>query len=288
MAQLVERGFLEGTHTIVEAGTGVGKSLAYLVPAIRSGKKVVLSTGTIALQEQLVAQRHSARARCARRAGPGDAAQRTQSLPLQAKVRTAAFRPAGRLIAVDAAPVGVGRPNVDRRPCGADQFVPPAGEWEQLDADADDCVGEFCEHFRDCFYFKKRDESRYSDLIVVNHALFFLDLAVGGGLLPALRRGGARRSPPMRTLGDRRPYGDAFASDGRPDAPQAAPLLQLAAVVRRAVRRRDSSPRDRLREGAGRSLSAGSKRSGVAGAGRPSQRALQVGKLAVSRTGTRR
>ncbi|MGA9420705.1 MAG: ATP-dependent DNA helicase, partial [Candidatus Cybelea sp.] len=48
MAQLVERGILEGMHTIVEAGTGVGKSLAYLVPAVRSGKKVVLSTGTIA------------------------------------------------------------------------------------------------------------------------------------------------------------------------------------------------------------------------------------------------
>src|SRR6185437_15022340 len=54
MAQLVERGILEGVHTVVEAGTGVGKSLAYVIPAVRSGKKVVLSTGTIALQEQLV------------------------------------------------------------------------------------------------------------------------------------------------------------------------------------------------------------------------------------------
>lgn len=44
MAQLVERGILEGMHTIVEAGTGVGKSLAYLVPAFRSGKKVLGST----------------------------------------------------------------------------------------------------------------------------------------------------------------------------------------------------------------------------------------------------
>ena len=53
-AQLIERGILENVHTVVEAGTGVGKSLAYLVPALRSGKKVVISTGTIALQEQLV------------------------------------------------------------------------------------------------------------------------------------------------------------------------------------------------------------------------------------------
>jgi ATP-dependent DNA helicase DinG len=54
MSKLIERGFLESAHTIVEAGTGVGKSLAYLVPALRSGKKVVVSTATIALQEQLV------------------------------------------------------------------------------------------------------------------------------------------------------------------------------------------------------------------------------------------
>ena len=54
MSKIVERGFLESAHTIVEAGTGVGKSLAYLVPALRSGKKVVISTATIALQEQLV------------------------------------------------------------------------------------------------------------------------------------------------------------------------------------------------------------------------------------------
>ena len=64
------------------------------------------------------------------------------------------------------------------------RFVPPAHEWEQLDADADDCVGEFCSHFSDCFFFNRRDEAKYADIVVVNHALFFLDLASGGGLLP--------------------------------------------------------------------------------------------------------
>jgi ATP-dependent DNA helicase DinG len=183
MAQLVERGILEGAHTIVEAGTGVGKSLAYLVPAIRSGKKVVLSTGTIALQEQLV----------------------TKDIPLvqsalQAAVRVTLLKGrshylcrqkferlrSDRLVASSqtmqrlwdwAARTATG----DRAEL---RFVPAGDEWEQLDADADDCVGEFCERFRDCFYFRKRDEAKYSDLIVVNHALFFLDLAVGGGLLP--------------------------------------------------------------------------------------------------------
>jgi len=71
-------------------------------------------------------------------------------------------------------------------------FTPPGMEWEQLDADADDCVGEFCEHFRDCHFFARRDEAKFADLIVVNHALFFLDLAMGGTLLPPLD---ARMSP---------------------------------------------------------------------------------------------
>ena len=77
----------------------------------------------------------------------------------------------------------LGRAYADRRPRGA-AVCAAGGEWEQLDADADECVGEHCAHFRDCFYFKKRDEANYADLVVVNHALFFLDLAVGGGLLP--------------------------------------------------------------------------------------------------------
>ena len=183
MAQLVERGILEGMHTIVEAGTGVGKSLAYLVPAIRSGKKVVLSTGTIALQEQLV-----------RKDIP--LVERALGVPLRVtllkgrnhylcKQKFERAR-AERLVAGSrtmqqmwewASRTSTG----DRAEL---PFLPSGDEWEQLDADADDCVGEFCERFRDCFFFKKRDEAKFADIVVVNHALFFLDLAMGGGLLP--------------------------------------------------------------------------------------------------------
>ncbi len=183
MAQLIERGFLEGVHTIVEAGTGVGKSLAYLIPALRSGKKVVVSTGTIALQEQLFNK---------------DIPLVTRALNQSARVtvvkgrnhylcRQKLDRSRGdRLIASSRTMArlwewGAKTETGDRAELS---FVPPAQEWEQLDADADDCVGEFCEHFRECFFFKKRDEAKYADLIVVNHALFFLDLAMGGGLLP--------------------------------------------------------------------------------------------------------
>ncbi len=183
MAQLVERGIMERMHTIVEAGTGVGKSLAYLVPAVRSGKKVVLSTGTIALQEQLVQK-------------DIPLVQAALDVPLRVTLlkgrshylcrqKLERMR-ADRLLAPSRSMQRMWdwanrTESGDRAELG---FVPPGDEWEQLDADADECVGEFCERFRDCFYFAKRDEAKYADLIVVNHALFFLDLAVGGGLLP--------------------------------------------------------------------------------------------------------
>jgi len=184
MAQLIERGFLEGVHTIVEAGTGVGKSLAYLIPALRSGKKVVISTGTIALQEQLfnkdiplVVRALDLPARSSVVKGRNhylcrqkfERSRSDRLLPSSASM--------GRLWRWASATQTGDRAELP--------FMAPGDEWEQLDADADDCVGEFCEHFRDCFFFKKRDEAKYADLVVVNHALFFLDLAMGGGLLPA-------------------------------------------------------------------------------------------------------
>src|ERR1700757_2464755 len=156
MAQLVERGILEGMHTIVEAGTGVGKSMAYLVPAVRSGKKIVLSTGTIALQEQLV-----------RKDIP--LVERALGVPLRVtllkgrnhylcrqkyeRMRAERLVPSSRSMQELwgwAARTHTG----DRAELS---FVPSGDEWEQLDADADDCVGEFCERFRDCYFFKKRD-----------------------------------------------------------------------------------------------------------------------------------
>jgi ATP-dependent DNA helicase DinG len=183
MAQLVERGILEGVHTVVEAGTGVGKSLAYLIPAVRSGKKVVLSTGTIALQEQLVQK-------------DIPLVQKALGEPIRVtllkgrghylcKQKLERMR-ADRLVAPSRSMQelwewGTRTQTGDRAELS---YVPAGDDWEQLDADADDCVGEFCDHFRDCFFFKKRDEAKYADLVVVNHALFFLDLAVGGGLLP--------------------------------------------------------------------------------------------------------
>jgi ATP-dependent DNA helicase DinG len=183
MARLIERGFLERTHTIVEAGTGVGKSLAYLVPALRSRKKVVISTGTIALQEQLVTK---------------DLPLVVAALEVPARVELLKGRnhylcrekfartSAQRLVAPSASAERLWAwarwtTTGDRAELA---FVPDPLEWEELDADADDCIGELCPHIGDCFFFRRRDAARYADVVVVNHALFFLDLALGGGLIP--------------------------------------------------------------------------------------------------------
>jgi ATP-dependent DNA helicase DinG len=184
MSRLIERGFLENVHTIVEAGTGVGKSLAYLVPALRAGARVVVSTGTIALQEQLVRK---------------DIPLVTGALGIEARVVLLKGRnhylckakfekeSGARLIAPSLA--------LERLWAWAERtetgdraeldFTPRNDDWETLDADADDCVGEYCHRFADCHFFARRDAARFADVVVVNHALFFLDLASGGALLPA-------------------------------------------------------------------------------------------------------
>jgi len=183
MAQLIERGILENAHTIVEAGTGVGKSLAYLVPALRSGKKIVISTGTIALQEQLVRK---------------DIPLVVNALGISARVELLKGRnhylcrakyeqmSGERLIAPSIAMEKVWA-WADRTQTGDRaelDFQVRSDDWEALDADADDCVGEYCSRFAECFFFSRRDAARFADIVVVNHALFFLDLALGGGLLP--------------------------------------------------------------------------------------------------------
>src|SRR5579862_7619356 len=142
MAQLVERGILEGMHTLVEAGTGVGKSLAYLVPAVRSGKKVVLSTGTIALQEQLVRK---------------DIPLVQQALGIPVRVTLLKGRShylckqkfermrADKLVAPSASmeKLWIWADRTETGDRAELPFLPSADDWEQLDADADDCVGEF-------------------------------------------------------------------------------------------------------------------------------------------------
>jgi Rad3-related DNA helicase len=184
-AKRVQRGMLENVHVMAEAGTGTGKSVGYLIPAVLGEQRVVISTATIALQEQLVtkdiplvlrALRSSARVvqlkgrtnyLCKDKAGQ---LQRQLTLARSDDERRI-FRWAARTDTGDKAEL---------------DFEPSFKLWSELDTDVDDCIMEACEFFgpERCFHMHAREAARYADIVVVNHALFFANLAMGGGLIP--------------------------------------------------------------------------------------------------------
>jgi ATP-dependent DNA helicase DinG len=197
MAEAVARAIERPGHLVVEAGTGVGKSFAYLVPAIlatvEQNKKVVVSTHTIALQEQLLRkdipflrsvmpQEFSAvlvkgRANYISLRRLDVALSRQMGLfPSQEELDQLAE------LRVWASQTGDGtRSDLDFRPLG--------GVWDAVQSDSGNCLGRECQRNKDCFYFKARRRVWTANLLIVNHALFMSDLALrasdsGFGLLP--------------------------------------------------------------------------------------------------------
>ena len=185
MAKLVHRGLLEQIHVLVEAGTGTGKSFGYLVPALLSGQRVVVSTATLALQDQLInkdipflLRALESSALVVQLKGRSNyicrdklETMRRQLVLARSAEEVALFEWADRTGTGDRAEL---------------EFVPSARLWADLDTDADDCIMEACDFFGPdrCHHMRAREEARYANIIVVNHALFFLDLAMGGGLIP--------------------------------------------------------------------------------------------------------
>ncbi len=179
-AQSVERAITEKCHLIAEAGTGTGKTLAYLLPALRSGKRVIVSTGTKNLQEQLFFK---------------DVPFLESMLgPLNAcymKGR-ANYLCRKKLYALEGEPILSGLEEIrqfsaiaawekttqtgDR----AEVDVLPEGSslWTKLDARSETCLGQTCPDFERCFITEMRRKASESNLIVVNHHLFFADLAI--------------------------------------------------------------------------------------------------------------
>src|SRR5712675_732840 len=188
MAEAVVRAFEQRRHLIVEAGTGTGKTLAYLVPAIAaacgSGARVVISTGTKNLQEQLM----------------------EKDIPFLQDVLPAKFRAAvmkgrnnyaclHRIKRADSMPVLEGLDEVDhfdevfrwvtQTNTGdrAELYSLPENLpfWRHIDARSDTCLGQQCPDFEPCFITRMRQRAIDADIIVVNHHLFFADLALRNG-----------------------------------------------------------------------------------------------------------
>jgi ATP-dependent DNA helicase DinG len=197
MAEAVADAIAGPHHLMVEAGTGVGKSFAYLVPAILAADprncRVVVSTHTISLQEQLVGK----------------------DIPFLQDVMPRPFNAVlvkGRsnYISLRRLRGAQQRINLLGEPGEVDQlkriglwsrrtrdgsrsdlsFQPHPAVWDLVESDSGNCLGRQCPDYESCFYYKARKRVFGAEVLVVNHALFFSDLALrgaGASLLPDYR-----------------------------------------------------------------------------------------------------
>ncbi len=191
MAEAVESAIADKRHLVVEAGTGTGKTLAYLVPAILARKRIVISTGTKNLQEQLFykdipflesALGCGLRAcymkgrnnyLCRQKVYDAEKEQTLEGLEEVADFET--IRAWERVTQTG-----------DRAEIG--KLPEKSAAWSKLDARRELCAGRKCAQFERCFLTLMHQRAAESDIIIVNHHLFFADLAVKeeerGGILP--------------------------------------------------------------------------------------------------------
>ena len=177
MAEAVAEAIANGDKLVIEAGTGTGKTFAYLLPALLSGRKTIISTGTKALQDQLY----------------------HRDLPL---VAGAAGRPAKtallkgrnnylciqRCEQAEDVPVPVGKDLAavrewrHRTETGDRAELVDVAEdsavWPHVTSTADNCLGQKCPHYDDCHVVRARRNAQEADLVVVNHHLLLADLAM--------------------------------------------------------------------------------------------------------------
>ncbi len=187
MAEAVLRAFEEKKHLLVEAGTGTGKTLAYLVPAIAAAigqkKRVIISTGTKNLQEQLM----------------------EKDIPFLQKVLPKKFSASYmkgrsnygclyRIAKAEHQPILDGLDELDHfdevRRWARDTETGDRAElvtlpehipfWTRINAKSETCIGQKCPDFEPCFITKMRQKAEDADIVIVNHHLFFADLNVRG------------------------------------------------------------------------------------------------------------
>lgn len=191
MAEAVESALAEGRHLIVEAGTGTGKTLAYLVPAILSGKRVVISTGTKNLQEQLffkdlpfLQSLFSRPLAACYMKGRGNYLCRQKLYDAEREAILSGMEEMAELEFIR---------NWETTTKTGDrselrQLPEKSSAWWKLDARSELCSGQKCKQFDRCFITEMHRHAAESDIIIVNHHLFFADLAVRdepfGGILP--------------------------------------------------------------------------------------------------------
>ena len=192
MAEAVESALADRKHLIVEAGTGTGKTLAYLVPAILSGKRIVVSTGTKNLQEQLFfkdipfLQQHFSRPlRVCYMKGRNNYACRQKIYDADREAVLTGLEEVADFQVIQAweQTTEIGdRAEIKKLP-------EQSTAWAKVDARSDLCTGQKCKQYERCFLTLMHQRAQASDIIIVNHHLFFADLSLKdehyeGGILP--------------------------------------------------------------------------------------------------------
>ncbi|MCH8829408.1 MAG: helicase, partial [Planctomycetes bacterium] len=201
MAEAVERAVADESHLLVEAGTGVGKSFAYLVPAILAAtlkphesdkrRRIIVSTNTISLQEQLIG-RDIPFLNAVLPVEFSAVLVKGRSNYLSLRRMKGAFERAHSLFSQQEELTQLERVSRWTRETTdgsrADiSFRPLPAVWDEVASEQGNCLGRKCPTYDKCFYYRARRRVWNADLLVVNHALFFSDLAIrreGANILP--------------------------------------------------------------------------------------------------------
>ena len=254
MAKAVAKAIAGQSSLLAEAGTGTGKTYAYLVPALLWGGKVIVSTGTKNLQDQLYLRdiptiRKLLKAPVSIALLKGRAnylchyhLERTlQNGRLTSREDVGYLRDIGRFVKT----TNTGdKAELSRVPENA-------SVWNLVTSTRENCLGSECQYYQDCFVMKARKEAQQADIVVVNHHLFFADVALKdtgiAELLPSANTvifDEAHQLPDTATLF----FGESISTsqilelcrdiqaEGLSHARDAAPWIQLVAPLERACR----------------------------------------------------
>ena len=182
MALRVEKALIEGTHLVVEAGTGTGKTLAYIYPTLRfsmlTGRRIILSTGTKSLQEQLFYKDVPFLESIL---GPLNICYMKGRSNYLCRQKLQDLHPAS-LSGAEALHFKIIQDWAETTATGDRAEIASLPEkstlWGRIDARTDACVGKECAHFLDCCVSEMRRRAAESNLVIINHHLFFTDLEI--------------------------------------------------------------------------------------------------------------
>ncbi len=181
LSRAVSKVLSQGGLLLAEAGTGTGKTLAYLLPAVELGRRVVVSTGTKNLQEQLVAKDLPLLGRALGRTL--DVAVMKGRANYLCTLRLRSFAQAGNVQRLEDAELFRSVQDWAPRTESGDRaelsdLPDSAGFWREISAASENCIGQGCSDFESCWVTRMRRRAAEADVVVVNHHLLCADLSV--------------------------------------------------------------------------------------------------------------